>query len=130
MPKAELIFTKFYDSYSVHVQNLEMLTVSDIQILEEFVKTRNGIFDFNTYTFVIQKKIEFTEFVKLLDCLHIEANISEYLPIVESKTRIGFGQYKGMCISDLADSYLLWLKSNYHGGQKQDILKEITKRGL
>ena len=47
------IFTKYSKSFSVHIKNLEQLTVEQIQEIESFVKVRNGIFDFNTYTVVM-----------------------------------------------------------------------------
>jgi len=129
MPKAYLIFRKLHNSYSVHIKNLEKLSVAQIQLFQTFVESRNGIFDFNTYTFVIQKKLEFFEFVNLLKKLSIDAECEEYIPLIKTQPRIGFGQYKGMHLSDLPDSYLSWLQSNYHGKQKEDILKEINKRG-
>lgn len=130
MPKPLLAFTKHKNSFNVKVVNLESLSVEQIQALELFVKNRKGIFDFNTYTFVIQKKIEFNEFVDLIRHSNIEATCQEMLIIKKEKARVGFGQYKGMYYSDLSDSYLLWLKSNYRGYEKEFIDTELKKRKL
>lgn len=130
MTKVHLVFTKYHNSYSVHLKNLEKLTVPEIQIWEKFVNDRKGIFDFNSYTFVIQKRLEFNDFVALLKSLSIEARCEEYIREVISQPRVGFGQYKGMHYSDLADSYLIWLKTNYRGYEREFIDAELKKRNL
>ncbi|WP_039920038.1 hypothetical protein [Sulfurimonas gotlandica] len=130
MTKAHLVFTKYHNSYSVHVKNLEKLTVPEIQIWEKFVYDRKGIFDFSSYTFVIQKRLEFNDFVALLKSLNIEARCEEYIREVKSQPRVGFGQYKGMQYSDLADSYMIWLKTNYRGYDRELIDAELKKRNL
>ena len=130
MIKVHLVFTQRYNSYSVHIPNLEKLSVSQIQELEEFVKSRNGIFDFNTYSFSIQKRIEFNAFVSLINSLGIEANCDENLHKQKAHARIGFGQYKGMQFNELTDSYMLWLKANYSGKDRNTIAKELKKRNL
>jgi hypothetical protein len=128
MPKAHLVFTKYAHSYRVDIKNLEELSVEQIKKLQEFVSLRNGMFDFDTYSFKIQKNLEFYEFAKLVKELEINARCEEAKMTFKDAPRIGFGQYKGMFLSDLPDSYLLWLKTNYHGDQKELILKEIDKR--
>ena len=130
MAKAHLIFTQRYNSYLVNIPNLEKLDVSQIQELQEFVTSRNGIFDFNTYSFSIQKRVEFHKFVSLVDSLGIEANCQENLIPKKAEPRIGFGQYKGMQFNELTDSYMLWLKSNYSGKDRAIIDKELKKRNL
>ncbi|MCW9026007.1 MAG: DUF3820 family protein [Thiovulaceae bacterium] len=130
MPKAHLVFTKYANSYRVDIPNLEELSVEQIKELQEFVSIRHGMFDFNTYSFKIQKNIEFEEFVKLVTELNIECECGENIQYAKPAFRISFGQYKGMFVSDLPDSYLLWIKSNYHGEQKDIFLKEIKKRNL
>ena len=131
MPKPHFIFTQRKNSFSVHVPNLEELSVTDIQGIETFVTARKGIFDFNTYTFSIPKKIEFGEFVALLQHLDIDAECSEnkLAPASPSST-VSFGQYKGMLYSDLPDAYLLWLKNNYKGRDLKYIQQELQKRNL
>lgn len=130
MPKAQLVFTNYAHSYKVNIPNLEELSVEQIKQLQEFVEFRNGMFDFNSYSFKIQKKIEYDDFVNLVQGLGIECNCKETKRVYKEVARIGFGQYKGMPVSDLPDSYLLWLKNNYHGEQKDVFSKEISKRGL
>ena len=130
MVKAHLVFTQRRNSYSVNIPNLENLNVEQIQELEAFVKSRNGIFDFNTYSFSIQKKIEFHEFVSLLSSLGINAKCDENSIVQHLQPRIGFGQYKGMQYNELTDSYMLWLKANYSGKDKPIIDKELKKRRL
>ncbi|EHP31163.1 hypothetical protein SMGD1_2641 [Sulfurimonas gotlandica GD1] len=106
------------------------MTVPEIQIWEKFVYDRKGIFDFSSYTFVIQKRLEFNDFVALLKSLNIEARCEEYIREVKSQPRVGFGQYKGMQYSDLADSYMIWLKTNYRGYDRELIDAELKKRNL
>jgi len=130
MPKADLIFRPHKNSFSVHIKNLEKLSVEEIQKLQEFVSTRKGIFDFNTYTFSVQKKLGLEEFENLLTLCDIDAVVTEEFKISENEARVSFGHYKGMLYSELPDSYLLWLKANYRGAQKESIDKELLKRKL
>ena len=130
MIKADLLFTKYAKSFTVRIKNLEQLTVEQIQELEHFVKARKGVFDFSTYTFSIQKKIEFHEFTELIQFSGIQAKLSEHIIKVKAQPRIGFGQYKGMQYNELPDSYMLWLKSNYRGYERDDLEKELKRRKL
>jgi len=130
MNKAKLTFTKYKSSFNVHVENLEELSVEQIQALEAFVKSRNGVFDFNTYTFAIQKRLEFYEFVTLIKHSSIEATCRELILKTSQQAKVSFGKYKGMSYSDLSDSYLLWLKSNYRGKERDIIDAEISSRSL
>ncbi len=130
MIKADFIFTQYAKSFSVHIKNLEQLSVEQIQEIQRFVENRKGIFNFNTYTFSIQKKIEFEEFVELIQHSNIQAKLSEHIIQVKSQPRVGFGQYKGMQYNELPDSYMLWLKSNYRGYDRDIIEKELKRRKL
>lgn len=130
MPKAHLVFTHFHNSYNVRVPNLEKLSVEQIQELENFAQKRKGIFDFENYTFSIQKRVEFHEFATLIKSLGIDAVLEERLIIKDIEPRIGFGQYKGMQYSELPNSYMLWLKGNYRGYDKAKVDKELEKRNL
>ena len=130
MIKANLVFTQYAKSFNVHITNLEQLRVEQIQEIENFVKIRNGIFDFNAYSFSIQKKIEFPEFVELIEHSNIQAKLSEHIIQVKFQPRVGFGQYKGMQYNELPDSYMLWLKSNYRGYDRDAIEKELKRRKL
>ena len=130
MIKAQLIFTQYRNSYSVKVQNLEQLSVEQIQQLQQFVSNRKGLFDFNSYSFVIQKRSEFRDFISLIELSDIKANCEENQLVHESQPRIGFGQYKGMQYNELPDSYLLWLKSSYRGFDRDKIDKELKSRKL
>lgn len=130
MSKAKFVFTKYLNSFSVHVENLEELEVKDIQIIQDFVKNRNGVFDFNTYTFVIQKRLEFFEFVELVESLSISSTCRENILKIQQTAKVAFGKYKGMSYSDIPDSYLLWLKSSYQGKQRDIIDAEINNRSL
>jgi hypothetical protein len=125
-----LIFTKFANSFSVHVKNLEELSVEQILDIEAFVNARKGIFDFNSYTFAIQKRLEFSEFVLLIEKSSINAVCEEKISNMAQKEKVEFGKYKGMYYLELPDSYLLWLKGNY-GGKDRDIIDaEIKFRKL
>ena len=130
MSKPLFLFTKLTNSYRVYVQNLESLTVAQIQEIELFVKQRKGIFDFSSYTFSIQKRVAFYEFVSLVKHLGIDAICKENSIPQEKKHRISFGQYKGMCYFELPDTYLLWLSNNYRGPEKEFVIQEIQKRKL
>ncbi len=130
MAKIHLVFTQRYGSYSVNIPNLEELSVTQIQELQSFVTKRNGMFDFNTYSFSIQKRLEFHEFVSLIKELNINARCDENIIVQKSQPRIGFGQYKGMQYNELTNSYMLWLKTNYSGKDRDSIDQELKKRNL
>ena len=130
MAKAAFIFTSRRHSFEVYISNLESLLVEQIQEIEIFVQKRKGIFDFRTYKFSIQKRMEYSEFIKLIDSLSLNVNCSNNPLVIKAKPRVGFGQYKGMQYSELPDSYLLWLEGNYSGSDKAIILEEIKERKL
>ena len=130
MPKVSLIFTKKKNLFVVKVENMEQLSVSQIQELQSFVKIRNGMFDFDKYEFTINKSIEFPEFISLVKYAQIEAVCKENVIYAQTKPRISFGQYKGMQYNELPDSYMLWLKANYRGIDRDIIDKELQKRNL
>lgn len=130
MAKAHLIFTQYSNSISVHVKNLEQLSVTQIQDIEAFVRARKGIFDFSSYTFVIQKRLEFSEFISLIENSSIDAVCEEKSLNVQQRERVEFGKYKGMLYCDVPDSYLIWLKSNYMGKDRDTIDAEIKFREL
>jgi len=130
MPKALLVFTKKRNCFVVSIQNMEKLSVIQIQELQSFVKFRNGIFNFEKYEFTINKRIEFYEFESLLKHAQIEAQCSEHVVYAQTQPRVGFGQYKGMQYNELPDSYLLWLKANYRGIDREIIDKELKRRKL
>ena len=130
MAKAHFIFTKLANSFSVHVRNLEELSVEEIQAIEAFVKVRNGFFDFNTYSFVIQKRVDFYEFSMLVKNSFTDVLCEEKEAEVKKDAKIEFGKYKGMPFSRLPDSYLLWLKSNYKGKSRDIIEAELNRISL
>jgi len=129
MAKAKFIFTALHNSFKVKVPNLESLSVTQIQEIEAFVKQRKGIFDFASYSFSIQKRLDFKSFQELVTLSGIDALFEEEALKVKKRERIGFGQYKGMFYDELPDSYLLWLLGNYHGPDKKHIEQELKKRG-
>jgi len=128
--KPHFVFTRLHNSFSVHIANLEKLSVEQIRAIEFFVEQRKGIFDFNTYTFVIQKRLEFSEFILLLEKSEIYAHCEENFLKTKQTQRVEFGKYKGVAYSDLPDSYLLWLKSNYSGKNRETIDAELKFRNL
>jgi hypothetical protein len=130
MSRPHLVFTKHTNSYTVYIKNLEQLTVPEIQRLESFVDARNGLFDFSTYKFTINKKLEFNDFVFLLRSINLDAYYEENIVEKTSQPRVGFGQYKGMQYSDLTDSYMLWLKANYRGYERELVDAELKIRNL
>lgn len=130
MGKIHFVFTKLPSSFSVHVKNMEELSVKEIQNIERFVKDRKGIFDFESYKFVIQKRLEFDEFVRLAKNSFADVTCQENIKDDIKYPRIDFGKYKGMFFRDLTDSYILWLKSNYRGKYTDIIESEINIRHL
>ena len=130
MPKAKLLFTKYNNHIDVKVENLEQLSVEEIKKIEAFVKLRNGIFDFNTYSFSLQKRLEFGEFEKVVTNSTLSAVCKENIKEIETKSRVGFGNYKGMLYSELPDSYMIWLKDNYSGYDKEKVQEELRNRKM
>jgi len=130
MRKIHCIFTQHFNSFSVYIDNLEQLTVKQIQEIQQFVKVRHGIFDFETYTFVIQKRLDFNAFVSLVKNSNLNAVLEENIPISSNGPRIGFGNYKGMLYSEIPDSYLIWLQENHLGSEREKIVSEYKSRNL
>jgi len=130
MTKIDFVFTKLQNSFSVHVKNLEQLSVEQIQSIETFVELRRGFFDFNTYTFSIQKRIEYIEFKTLIETIFTDVLCEEVILKIPQKSKVEYGKYKGMLYCDLPDVYLLWLKSNYHGKDREIIEAELKSRTL
>lgn len=130
MVTPRFLFTEYPNSFSVHVENLEDLSVEQIQEIQTFVANRKGVFDFSSYTFVIQKRINFENFCSLLKHLGIDATSKEVMIESEFEERVGFGKYKGLSYRDIPEHYLLWLKRNYHGVQKECIDAEMKRRKL
>lgn len=130
MKEPIFIFTQLNNSFNVYVENLEALSVEQIKQIQDFVLKRKGVFDFNTYTFAIQKKLTFREFVTLVGYSGIKAKIKEQIISKKTTDKIEFGKYKGMLFSDIPDAYLLWLKKNYRGSQRDVVEAEIAYRKL
>ncbi|ABB44317.1 hypothetical protein Suden_1039 [Sulfurimonas denitrificans DSM 1251] len=130
MTKIHFVFTKHQNSFSVHVKNLELLLVEQIKEIETFVELRRGFFDFNTYTFSIKKRVEFIEFKALVETIFTDSFCEEVVLKIPQKNRVEYGKYKGMIYCDLPDVYLLWLKSNYHGKDREIIEAELKSRDL
>jgi DNA polymerase III subunit epsilon len=130
MATPRFTFTAYTNSFKVIVENLEELSVEQIQEIEAFVLKRKGVFDFHNYSFSIQKRLGFSEFVQLLKELELNARCVENIQVPKIRERISFGQYKGMLYSELPDSYLLWLKNNHNGKDRDKVLKESQKRKL
>lgn len=130
MAKAQFTFTKKANSFIVHIPNLESLSVEEIKIIEFFVKHRRGMFNFTNYTFEIMKRIEFIEFVSLIQSSGIDAICTENIVYALSDEKIDFGKYKGMQFSEIPDAYLKWLKINYFGIHRNLIAEELLNRQL
>lgn len=130
MAKIYFVFTKLQNSFNVHVKNLEELTVEQIKSIEAFVSLRRGFFDFNTYTFSIPKRVEFIEFKTLMETIFTNLICEEIIFKTPQMSKVEYGKYKGMLYCDLPDVYLLWLKSNYHGKDREIIEAELKSRDL
>jgi hypothetical protein len=130
MPKAEFVFKKYSNSFSVDIKNLTQLSVHEIQQIEDFVSARKGVFNFETHSFTLQKRLDFQEFITLLKYSDIDASCEEEIRQRDIKAKVGFGKYKGMFYSELPDNYLLWLKGNYRGKDRDEIISELNTRAL
>jgi hypothetical protein len=130
MQKPLFIFTQHTNSFSIHIPNLEELSVQKIQEIESFVRQRHGVFDFESYTFSIQKRINFKEFCNIVTLTNLNAVMQEKSVTTNKAQRISFGKYKGLLYSELPDFYLIWLKRNYMGKERDAIAKEIQSRGF
>lgn len=130
MAKIYFVFTKLQNSFSVYVKNLEELSVEQIKSIEAFVSLRRGFFDFNTYTFSIPKRVEFIEFKILMETIFTNLICEEIVFKTPQMSKVEYGKYKGMLYCDLPDVYLLWLKSNYHGKDREIIEAELKSRDL
>ena len=127
---AKFIFTSLKNSFSVHVPNLEKLSVKQIKDIEDFVNARNGVFDFNSYSFVIQKRLSFNDFMHLIKSCGIKADFEEKVYTDNNTKKVEFGKYKGMLYSEIPNNYLIWLKKNYIGKDIDIIDKELKKRDI
>ncbi|NPA59960.1 MAG: hypothetical protein GXO30_05790 [Epsilonproteobacteria bacterium] len=130
MKKAKFLFRKFTNSFLVKVENLEELSVHEIQKIEKFVKDRDGVFDFERYEFVIQKRLEFDKFVDLVDFCGLDAVVFQKITQAKQHPRVSFGRYKGMFYKEVPSSYLLWLKSNYYGTDREFLDEELKSRRI
>ncbi|WP_457746308.1 hypothetical protein [Sulfurimonas sp.] len=130
MPKPHFIFTKYTNSIKVEIPNLEALNIETIQKIQMFVQKRKGYFDFNTYSFVLQKRLEYKEFKKLVELSALDVHFQEKRVDSKPQARVSFGQYKGLFYSELPDSYLLWLKTNYMGRDREFLESELRNRKL
>ncbi len=128
--KPQFAFIKHTNSFSVRIENLEQLSVEQIKKIQAFVANRKGVFDFEAYSFAIQKRLEFDEFVALLMHSEIDAECQEIEMVRKSYAKIDFGKYKGMRFSELPDSYLIWLKGNYRGKDRETIDAALKSRNL
>jgi uncharacterized protein (DUF3820 family) len=130
MQTAHFIFTQHHNSFTVFVSNLENLTVKEIKDIQIFVTNRQGYFNFDTYTFEIQKRIDFKEFTHIIKLSNLNATLEEKFLHFKSRSRISFGKYKGLFYADLPDSYILWLKGNYSGTDREIINLELKSRKI
>ena len=130
-----LRFVAYYDHYNIIVENLTELTVSQIQQLEKFAKDRRGGLDFVTAKIRIGQRISFEYFNHILELGGIKADTIESEVVLEKPKAavdavVGFGKYKGMHYSEIPNEYLLWLKQNYRGYERQNIEQELLNRSL
>lgn len=130
MPKPHFIFTQYKNSLRVDIPNLEALDIATIQNIEQFVAIRKGYFDFTTYSFVLQKRLEYEAFQQVVKASGLDVEFEHNQIEQQIKPRVGFGQYKGLFYSELPDSYLVWLKNNYSGKDKTIIEEEVKSRNL
>ena len=139
MAEPYLVYRQFSHFFVLDIDNLSELSVTQIQELEAFARVRNGLFDFKKAQIKITKRIEMHHLVQLFATTSLQPYIKEYegsehLAKGEDKEAvaipIGFGKHRGTLYSDLPAEYLLWLKRNYKGREREFILGELMRRGL
>ena len=133
-----MLFFEHKNSFTLQLLNLESLSVSQIQDLENFTSKRRGIFDIIKKRISIQKRLKQEDVKKLFELLNIDVYFTEKSEITtkkksesksETNTRsksktetpallnssIPFGKFKGSLYGDLSNSYIFWLskKVNY-----------------
>ena len=54
----------------------------------------------------------------------------EKIVVRKTDAKIEFGKYKGMSYNKISDSYLLWLKANYRGKDRDTVDIELQSRNL
>lgn len=130
-----LRFVAHYDYFTLRVENLTALTVPQIQALEKFASDRRGRLDFTTSTIKVRKRIDFNDLNRILALSGINADTIES-EIKRKKEEssvdavIGFGKYRGSNYKDIPTPYLLWLKKNYQGHERQALELELRNRSL
>lgn len=134
MTPPRLRFVSYSEYYMIIVENLPELSVNQIRQLEAFAEQRRARLDFTNATIRIGKRITFDHFNRTLELCGINADTIESEPLnqIETlpETPIGFGQYKGMSYSELPEDYLLWLKFNYRGRERELVDQELQRRSL
>ncbi len=135
MVTPKLVYEQRRDYLLLRVTNLTQLSVAQIQELEQFAAARRGWFDFNTSQIHIEKRLELEQLSKLLDSVGITASVEEKEEAVEApkcnvNAKIGFGKYRGHAYSEIPDAYMMWLKGNYYGPERQEVDNELARRGL
>jgi len=128
-----LRFVSNYDHFTVKVENLAQLSVAQIQELEKFASDRRGRLDFTSATINIRKHIDFDDFNRILELSSIKADTIESVirrqnDTVPAEAVIDFGKYRGMHYSQIPLEYLLWLKKNYQGHERQTVEDELVRR--
>ncbi|MEA3374033.1 MAG: hypothetical protein U9Q62_10160 [Campylobacterota bacterium] len=130
-----LRFVAHYDCCDIIVENLPSLTVPQIQQLEKFASDRRGQLDFSNSKIRIHKRIDFEYFNRILELSGIQADTIESevvkaTPVKAVNALIGFGKHRGTSYSELPVEYLLWLKQNYQGHERQYIEQECINRSI
>ncbi len=130
-----LQFVAYSNFYDIIIENLPSLTVSQIQQLEKFASDRRGRLDFSTSRIRVYKRIDYDHFNRTLELSGIKADTIESevvvaVPVKVVDALIGFGKYRGTSYSELPVDYLLWLKQNYQGHERQYIEQECINRSL
>lgn len=130
-----LRFVAYKDYFTLSVENLTSLTVVQIQEIEKFATDRRGRLDFSTSTIRIGKRLSFDQLNQLLvlsgiKADTIESEIKRQKEVTSVDAVIGFGKYRGTHYKDIPTPYLLWLKKNYQGHERQALERELQNRNI
>jgi len=138
MAQPYMLYQQYSRFFTLDIKNITELSVHQIQELESFTKSRNGMFSFEKAQIKINKRLEMHHLVQLFSLTSLDPYIKEKLDFVDDTLKksaavpvpIGFGKHRGTLYGELPGEYLIWLKRNYRGGERDLIETELKRRGL
>lgn len=127
----KLTYTQYPRYFRCKIENINELSVQNLQELEAFASARSGQLDYQSESFIIPKRIEIQYLQELFNLKGIEVFITEQEPQkykISQNATINFGKFKGQKWSDLDEEYLKWLSQNLSSDDRQTALNELSQR--